>query len=221
MSALQTIQRLVTDPDNFFEERADDPGYLGPGLVVLLVAIASVPNVAIQYQNTFAAFDFEGAAASAMLFGQVIAFATSLIGPFVMWLVYALGFYLVSAVFDASGSYWKVVALSGWGFLPLAVDNLVNGAITFYRFEVVGVDLPSEVTSAEQAQQLSQELASGPLVALSSLVSIAFVLLSAYYWTFAIEHARRLDRKQAAIAVLITAVVLGVLLPLRTVLDAL
>lgn len=186
---------LLTDPDGFFEARADGPSLVGPSLVMLTVIIvgglASLPTL----QRTTAAMPAEAGAFASLvyLFGAIGA----VVGTLVAWLLYAGVFHVVSAVvYGAEGGFTDTLALTGWGFVPRIPESVISGAISYAVFS--GVTVPADpVRAARMMQQLTQD----PLFTLASLLGIVFLLWSALLWTFAMRHGRDLTLRQAAVTV--------------------
>ncbi|MFB6353256.1 MAG: YIP1 family protein [Halobacteriales archaeon] len=186
---------LLTDPDGFFEERADDPSLVGPSLVMLTVIVvgglASLPTL----QRTTAAMPAEAGAFASLvyLFGAIGA----VVGTLVAWLLYAGVFHVVSAaVYGAEGGFTDTLALAGWGFVPRIPEGVISGAISYAVFS--GVTVPADpVRAARMIQQLRHD----PLFTLASVLGIVFLLWSALLWTFAMRHGRDLTLRQAAVTV--------------------
>ncbi|WP_123537350.1 Yip1 family protein [Halosimplex salinum] len=209
---------LLTDPNEFFRERQADPSLIGPLVVILLIAAVNV--IASILQSRFRAQVFESGQFDAGLMGAVQAITLILVvaGPFVIWLLYAGVFHGVSALFDGEGDFSTTLALVGWGFVPSILGSIAEAAIRYYRFNVRGVEVPSEITM-ETMQEFSRNLQTGPLVALIAVLGIVFTLWSAFLWTFAVKHARNLTLKQAGLSVAVP-VALGLLLTIRSLLIA-
>lgn len=222
---MSPISSLLTDPDAFFRDRSDSPSLKGPVAVITLIAVLGAITATIEFRATADLFESVvgeaggDAATTAFQVFQIIGLAIGVVVPYVIWLLYAGLFYGVSALFDADGSFTTTLAFVGWGFVPSVVGSLLQLFITVYRFEVRGVDVPTEVTE-ESIQQFSQQIASGPLVALSAALGIVFTLWSGLLWAFAMKHARSLSFRRAAITVVVP-VGLGVLWSLQNVFTAL
>jgi hypothetical protein len=130
------------------------------------------------------------------LIGVVIGFVLT----YVIWVLWTAIFYGITAVFDGSGGFTTTLKLVGWGFLPSLVGSVINLCINVYRFEIRGFDVPANA-GPQAAQQFSQQISSGPLVALSAVLGIVFTLWAGLLWTFAVRHARQVTTRNAAIAV--------------------
>lgn len=190
---------IVTDPDGFFERRADDPGWLGPIGVVLVAGIISI--VAALPSLQFMSSLFSGIQGGEMVatFTWVGAIVGGLLGPFIRWLLYGVAFFVVSAVaFDPDGSAGDLFALTGWGFVPTIPAAIVNGIASYFVFS--GRQLPQNM-SPQEIVQYSQSLQSDPALMVASAVGIVFLLWSAFLWTFAVKYARDLPFRDAAITV--------------------
>ncbi|QLH84221.1 Yip1 family protein [Halosimplex pelagicum] len=153
-----------------------------------------------------------------MAFIQAFTYLFVIAGPFVIWLLYAGLFHAVSVAFGGEGDFSTTFALVGWGFVPSLIGSAVGIPLTYYRFNVRGIDVPSEITQ-ESMQQFNRALQTGPMVALTAALGIVFTLWCAFLWTFAMKHARTLNVREAALTVAVP-VLIAVLLSLRTLLVA-
>lgn len=185
---------VLTHPDEFFAERTDDPGLRGPVLIVLAVGVlgllSAVPSLLLVLRG------IPAEARAIVGAGLAIGAAFGLVGPFVVWLLYAIVFYAISMVFDATGSFRELFVLTGWGFLPRILGAAVSAVVMFV---VVGTTAAPE--TAEAMAAFNRQLQSDPLVRASTVVGIAITLWSGYLWTHAVATARDLTVRQAAVVV--------------------
>lgn len=214
---MPSISTLVTDPDAFFRDRSESPSWVGPALVVTLIAILGVVAGVIRIRTMGQIFeqivadtegggDFTGFFQAFQLAGIVIGFVVT----YVVWLLYGAYFYGASALFDGNGGFTATLKLVGWGFVPSLVGSLLNLLIVVYRFRIRGFDVPSNL-SGQAAAQYMQQINSGPLVTLAAVLGIVFTLWSGLLWTFAVKHARQLSTRNAAITVVLPVLIgLGV-----------
>lgn len=198
---------LLTNPDDFFERRAANPGYLRPALVVLAVAVVNVLGVVPTLQATLDALPPEIGALGLLL--QAITAVVTLLTVLVTWLLYALAFFAVAKLaFDGDGGFGETLAVTGWGFVPALFGAAINAAATVYVFS--GVTFPS---NPAQVQQFAAELQGDPVLLAAGLLGIVFLLWSAFLWTFAVRHVQSIDLRSAAITVAVP-VAFGLLLRL-------
>lgn len=185
---------VLTHPDEFFAERTDDPGLRGPVLIVLAVGVlgllSAVPSLLLVLRG------IPAEARAIVGAGLAIGAIFGLVGPFVVWLLYAIVFYAISMVFDGAGSFRDLFVLTGWGFLPRILGAAVSAVVMFV---VVGTTAAPE--SAEAMAAFNRQLQSDPLVRASTVVGIAITLWSGYLWTHAVAAARGLSLREAAITV--------------------
>jgi len=210
---------LLTDPEAFFGRRGTDPSLKGPLVVVTLIAAVNAVASVLQFRFMARLFENSGMESGFATAIQAFSFVFVIAGPFVVWLLYAGVFQGISVLFDGDGDFSTTLAFVGWGFVPSVMGSVASVAINFYRFNVRGIDVPSEMT-VEAYQQFSQSLQTGPLVALSAALGIVFTLWSAFLWTFGLRHARSLSVRQAALTVALPVLV-GLALTTRTLLVAL
>jgi hypothetical protein len=186
---------LLTNPDDFFRRRAADPGYLGPALVVLAVALVSaLASVPILRGTLSAIPDSAGALVTAI---QAFSVLVGVFVTFAQWLLYAGVLYAIAKVaFDGDGDFGPTFALVGWGFLPALFGAAVTAAVNFYAFS--GVQFPE---NPQQTGRFVADLQSEPVFLVSGLLGVVFLLWSAFLWTFAVRHGQGLSLRSAAITV--------------------
>jgi len=141
-----------------------------------------------------------------VLVGLVVGTVVGFAGPFVVWLLYSLLFYGLSALFGGDGEFRDVFALVGWGFAPEVVSSVVGGVVTVLLLS------QGDFSTPQQAQQFSQLALNSPLGLVNRGVNLAMTLWSAWLWLHAVAAARNLSRRAAAATVgvvVLAAVVLG------------
>lgn len=191
---LDNALQAVTDPATFFEGRGEDPDARGPTLVVLILGIVgllnAVPVFLLIYRSS------PGAARGFLLVGAGAGLVGALVGPFVIWLLYAGAFHAITALFDADGGFRETFLLSGWGFLPRILASLLSAGAMLVAFG--GAGLPA---SPEGSQAIVAGLRRNPLLRTASTAGILATLWSGYVWTYAVAEARDVRVRRAAIAV--------------------
>lgn len=202
---LSALRRAVTQPASFFEQESRDPGLLQPAIVVGLVALFGLVSSIPVFQATFSALPEEAGVIVAVV--SAIGAVFGVIVPFVVWLVYAVLFYLLSLAFDSSGEFRDLFAVIGWGFAPRIVSSVVSAVVLFLVFSGQDFGDPTQV------QQFRRTFPTSPLGLASQAVGILTSLWSAWIWTYGVATTRDLTTRQAGIVVGVI-VGLGILLGL-------
>lgn len=215
------LHQLLFDPDAFFARHADDDGWVMPVLVLLVTgAIATaVLVVSIQIlQNSYPASggfaQLEESASNMYLMDKtwkkIYGYAIRpLAGAFVAWLLLSASFLAVSWLYNGHGTYLETLQLTAWGFVPIAIANLLYyGALTlgFALKEYTGL----LTAFREQAQQrpayndpqlnaywVINEVREEPWFVLVAIVGLVLTLYSGYLWAYATKHARNLSTEEA------------------------
>lgn len=216
---MPSIQTLLTDPDGFFRDQGTDPSLKGPIVVITLIAVVDALASVLQYRFMSQLFENMGVSGGMATAFQAFSFIFVLAGPFVVWILFAGLFQGISLVFDGDGDFSATLAHVGWGFIPSLFGSMAGVAVSYYRFNVRGMDVPAEM-DPQAMQEFMQSMQTDPLVALTATLGIVFTLWSAFLWTFGLKHARNLSVKQAAITVALP-VVIGMLIHGRSLLVAL
>lgn len=198
-----SLTNVITDPDESFRKRAENPGLLRPLGIVFLAAIASVLAPLLTYREFVAA----GAPplASLSLAGSVV---FGFFGQFVAWIIFALVFYLLSIAVGGEGSLGDTFKLNGWGFAPAIFAGIISAIAQFIALQNVSVpDLPQNLNS-ENAAEFTEALVSfqtaiqsQAAVRIAALIAIVLLIWQGIIWMHATKHARNLSSRGAAIAV--------------------
>jgi len=131
----------------------------------------------------------------------------ALIMTFIIWLIAAVVFYLISSLFKGQGSFNRVLEVVGYGYLPQVAGSLITvvAAVIF----IPGITVPTLTKAALEdpamIEQVTKAFMHDPammmLTQITTLISIVFMLWSAHIWIFGMKHARGLSPRDAAICV--------------------
>ena len=188
------IRTLLFDPNEFMDRRADEPGFAGPALVVLLAGLTAILSGLLVVQQI--ASNFEGDVGTVIAIGGIFTVVGGLAGAFAFWAIYAGAFHVISLAFDGEGSFKTTLSLVGWGFLPSVVNGLL-AAVAFY-LALQTTPVPSDPTAMAGFQQ---QLQNQSVFVVASVVGIALTLWQGFIWVFAVKHARGIDLRGAALTV--------------------
>lgn len=201
------ISDVLTDPDSFFERRTEDPSWVVPIVLVLLTAllaaIAASPGAELAGEATSMALENQGQEANqsvqniASAVTKVVGVGWAFVKTFAGWLLYGLVFYVIARFgFEGTGSFGNTLALTGWGYVPAVLNQVISAAAAYTVFG--GASLP-ETTQA--AQETLTELQSDPILLAASVIGLALLAWSGVIWTYAMSHLHDLSRRDAAITV--------------------
>ena len=193
-------------PDEFFSKiKTENESLKMPALIVLAGGIVA------------AIYGYLMGGLSAKMMAEVmpgmdvilplVAIPSTIIMTFIIWLIAAVVFYLISIVFKGQGSFNRVLEVVGYGYLPQVAGSLITviAAIIF----IPGITVPTLTKAALEdpdiIQQVTKAFMHDPsmmmLTQITTLISIVFMLWSAHIWIFGIKHARGLSPRNAAICV--------------------
>ncbi|MDD1660814.1 MAG: YIP1 family protein [Methanomicrobiales archaeon] len=192
-----SLLTLLVNPNAFFGR--DPPEWEAlrtPALIVLAAALVAgataflttgflariMPPDVQQYQGIMVIFGTIGA----------------LVGIFLFWVAWAGVFFVISLLFQGKGSFRRTLAATGYGYLPLVIGSAVSLAI-FWVFSP-GIRV-APVTSVEEIQAAVTALTHQPVMVLSGILGIIFLLWAANIWIFGIRYARGLTLRNAAVTV--------------------
>lgn len=192
------ILQVLTAPRTFFEREGDDPSVRGPVLVVVLLAVLGALTQVVTFTETGHAF--EGEIRDLLVVFQVFSAVIAVAVPFVVWLLYALAFFVVSMFLDGEGTFREVALLTAWGFLPRVFDAAISSVATVVAYRDTEV---SDLSSPEAFMEFAGQVASHPANRAATVAGIALLFWSAYIWVPALQESRRLDRGEAVVTVAI------------------
>lgn len=204
-----TLTAVLTDPESFFDREADDPRLRGPVAIVAVLALVGLASSVPVFRAV--AGEVPADARPFVLAGLAIGALIGAAAPFVVWLVYALAFYLLSIPFDGEGAFRDLFALVGWGFLPRILASIVGGAVTLVL--LTGGEF--SLADPRQARQFARGMTTSPLGLANRAFGLVMTLWSAWIWTHAVAAARDLETRRAGIVVGIV-VAAGILLGLAS-----
>lgn len=196
VTMMQDVRNVLTDPRLFFAREVEDPSVRKPAVVIGTLAVVGALSGAVIVREIGAAFPAE---ATGLLFAiQVFAASVALVAPFVVWLLYAVVFFGASALLGGEGSFRNVVLLTAWGFVPRVIEVAAEFAATLVAVRTTPAP---DTFSAEAMETFSTQLSTHPAAVAASLLGIVLLFWSAYIWVAALRESRRLDRREAILAV--------------------
>ncbi|MHC1574546.1 MAG: YIP1 family protein [Candidatus Methanogasteraceae archaeon] len=187
------MTNVLTNPDQFFAELSTrDESLKTPFLIVLTIAIIAAISAAMMASAVASLLPTEAAAFAGI--GAAIGAIGGLIVQFVMWLLYAGVFYVISMLFNGEGSFKRCLEFIGYGFIPSIIGAIIG-------LGVMMTVLPTIEFSIENPELFQQTLMSNPTMQASAILGIFLTLWSANIWIFGIKHARNLSTRDALITV--------------------
>ena len=196
---MSNITDMLTNPDRFFAELSQrDVNLRTPFAIVLITAIVGAICAMMTYRTMMSSYPAEIAA----VFGELSTFSTisSLITPFISWVLYAVVFYAVSMLFKGEGSFERVFEFVGYGFVPTIIASVVGLVTTAIIAPALGFPLDNpELLQQTMVQHLSRY---GPAMTVSAIIQFLLGLWGVVIWIFAVKHARNLGTGHAIITVL-------------------
>jgi hypothetical protein len=204
---------LLINPNRFFQQALGEQEQLKvPGLIVLAGAV--VAAVAGYLAGAVSAGMLDSAMAgmgAIILIGAVIA---AFVMTFVVWVIWAGVFFLVSKLFKGTGSFNRCLEVVGYGYVPQVIGSVIAliAAFEYLPNVVVPTLTSSALTDPQQIQAATTALMNDPAMAeftqVSAVISIVFLLWSANAWIFGIKQARNISMRDAAITVGIPVILL-------------
>ena len=187
------MTNVLTNPDQFFAElSAKDTKLMTPFAIVLVAAIIAAISAAMMMDVVTPALPEEAASFAGMI--ATISVVMGFIVMFILWLLYAGVFYVISIFFSGEGTFKRCLEFTGYGFIPMIVSAAIGLVVS-------SIVYPTIDFSVENPELLKQALIQDPLMQASMIIGIFLTLWSANVWIFGIKHARNLSARDALITV--------------------
>lgn len=195
---LQNVMDVLANPNDLFEQRADQVPIWQP--LLLVVAVATLGAVVGFIQSQHIAYPPE-VPQLASQFGTLFTVIIALVAPFISWLLVAAVLHGLSALFGADrGDFLGTVRDVGWGYAPGVIFSVLQVVATWFALQQLATPLP--------AGSFQAQLQSVTIMQVTMGIGILVTIWQGAIWTFAIRHGRGLSLKRAAIVVGIPVVAL-------------
>ncbi|MBN1763019.1 MAG: YIP1 family protein [Methanomicrobia archaeon] len=200
---------VLTNPNGFFEAKKKEAENLK--IPVLIVLISGLISGIAAYLMTGITLELLSetlppeALGLATTIGSISAFIGALVASLIIWVVFAAIFFGISGVFKGEGSFKRTLEFVGYGYIPMILSGIIS-TILMYQF-VSTAQIPVLADPSEVAEVIRQWVTQNPMVQLSSIIGMLFMLWSANIWIFGVKHARNLTTKNAVITVAIPVAV--------------
>ena len=193
---ISVVEALI-NPGKFFQEKmGQEESLMIPALILLVVGAIGMVSAYLVSGVTMRLMPVDVQTYATLI--VVIGGASAIIGAFLLWIVFSVIFFVISALMGGKGSFRRTLEFVGYGYIPQAIGAVVSLVIIFTYVSSVVVTPVSDLTMLQSAVQ---QLTKNPLLQLASLVGVLFVLWSANIWIFGMKYARNLATRDAALAV--------------------
>jgi hypothetical protein len=201
---------LVRRPSAFFAAVDRRPSLVGPalvaavvgatGIVRLLVTVRAFGDVLGAFSGNPVVYAVGGATVSAP--GRLVAAALGTVANYAVgWVLAALVVYAVGRYFGAVSSARRVLALVGWGMVPMVAAAIVTSAV-IVSLVLSAPDLTSEAAVESWARS---EFRTDPVRQAGQLVSAACAFWTAGLWYLGARHGLALSVRRAVACVALPA----------------
>lgn len=206
---MSSVTTVLTDPQQFFEERERGlvmPAAIVVGIIVIRIISAAIESLLLTPRMSQQVGTPAGDVGIGSIAGLIGGVFTAVVGPLIAWALFAAIFYGISEILadEPTGDFTDVLAVTGWGFAPRLLTVVVGLVLT-----AVGVVLVGPLG-------LSASLTSFVLV-IGPIVGFVMTLWSAYIWGNGLAVVRNITPKQGYISVA-PIVLLGLLATVLTIL---
>ena len=194
---------LLLNPNKFFKDRANtEPEIIIPMIIMLVSGIISGINAYVVTGILKEAMPEE--IAQLMVIGQMVGFVGAVIMAVVIWFVFSAIFYGLSKLFKGTGSFKKVLEITGYGYVPWLFGTILSTAVFLSIAPSIHIP-PFDLTDPEQAAEagnlLKNIFTENSYLLISWVVGIIFIIWAANLWIFGVFYTRKIKLKFAVITV--------------------
>ena len=189
--AMNVIQEILLRPEVYFRSYSlEEKGWKFPLLVVLCIGILAGIAGWLTSSMVLPLLPPEARSMGPLL--GIIGFMGAILVIFISWMIYALVFYILSYILKGTGSFKETLAVVGIGYLPQVFGTLLTTIIMVVYLPTIRI---TSLAGIEDAMR------SSPMVMMSGILGLIFLLWSANIWIFGIAKVRSLEKKQAILVV--------------------
>ena len=198
---------ILTNPNKFFEAKMGEEVSLKiPALIVLIIGIIS--GIGAYFMGGLTAEMLSGTlppeAQGFLSFIPISTAITAVIVSFILWVGFAIVFFLISCIFKGEGKFKRTLEFVGYGYIPMIISGIISA---IFIYNIVSTAQIPVVTDPAKMAGAFEPLMKSPMMQLSYAINILFMLWSANIWVFGLKHARNLTTKNALITVAIPVAV--------------
>lgn len=209
---------VLTNPNRFFEARMKGGESLRiPVLIVLISGIIGGIS-AFLMAGIYVEMLREALPPEAQVFISFMSIGGAigaLVASFIIWVVIAAIFFGISYIFKGEGTFKRTLEFVGYGYIPTIFSGVISAMLIYNFVSTVQIPVVTDPTDPMKIAEAIAQLMESPMMQLSFLIGILFMLWSANIWVFGLKHARNLSTKNALITVVIPIAIYILVLLMR------
>ncbi|NLV27452.1 MAG: YIP1 family protein [Methanomicrobiales archaeon] len=195
------FNELLTNPRNFFTTISqNEPSLKKPALIVLAMAV--IGSISGYMMGELSGKMLSGLMEGIETITAISAAGSTFIGSCIMWLIAAIILFALQKVLQGTGTFKRVMEISGYGMIPLVIATIISviiGAYYIPQAEITPIRTtdPQEISMA--AMSLLEDPALHQYTIISTIISIIFLIWVANLWSIGVESCCGLSAKKALI----------------------
>lgn len=202
------ILDVLINPDKFFEEKLREEVSLKEPFFIFII-IAAISSFSAYFSALSSSKVFESMPEEMTLFMSsytsffmVWTITMAILSPFLLWVVCAAIFHIISILFNGSGEFKRTFEFIGYGFIPYIAITAIQTVINAYMFQTLQIPTQFSMENPILWQQsIISDMGGLKFILIPIIVSIIFTLWSAYIWIYGIKHSRNLSRSNSYLTV--------------------
>jgi len=222
------FKMLLLDPDRFFEEKASTDRIWNEVIVLLIIGLvgaAGILYVGQEFMSNFVTNAVDRSQGQVVIAGErglriQVYGLRSIVGAYVLWGFFTLGYYALSWLYSDYGSLFETAKLTAWTLVPVVFTNLVKSiaaVVVITQETLIESPVPTEIedevkrgAAGDSASYLYGLLYEEPIMLGALAVGLVFFIWSGYIAAHAVAHIRDIPVSDAykVVAVPLVAYVL-------------
>jgi len=191
------LMSLLVNPNAFFSRDSSEWESLRvPALIVLAAAIMAGATAYLTTDLVAGIMPSDVQAYQGVM--GIVGTIGAVVVTFLIWVVWSAVFFVISLFFQGQGTFRRILAVTGYGYLPILIGSVISFVIFWIFSPAIHV---SPVTDVQEIQAAVMALMHQPVMILVSVLGIIFLLWAANIWIFGIRYARVISLRDAAITV--------------------
>lgn len=130
-----------------------------------------------------------------------IEFIIQFFKPFIIWILMTVVFYVLLKISGAKVRINRLFKLVGWGFVPFIFTGIIFSVGKYVGFQDVAVPGFVQVgvlaSERDAYEVMVAQTAGDPIVVLTTVIGLGFVLISGYLWGIAVHNSTTLDQPKS------------------------
>lgn len=195
------LSEVLTNPRTFFQNVSiTAPSLKIPALIILVMAV--IGSISGYLMGELSGKMISGVMEGIETITAMSAAISTLIGTFIVWIVAAVILFALQKVMQGTGTFKRVMEISGYGMVPLLFATIITVILTGYYVPQADIS-PIQSSDPEEISAAAMSFMDDPALhefsLISTIITIIFLIWVANLWSIGVESCCGLEAKKALI----------------------